>query len=350
MTLIFAFWIFLGLGLVFLYAPALMLRGGNARILAACLVCIGVIQAHMLAKTLAVPCAVLAYLHELALYAVAPLLYGYVQSLLGRDFSTKQWCVHLSPLLVVVMVIAIQIFQLSLRLTLEQFVYALSFAAGAIYTLGVRRALGGLVQPKSVLVLEASLLMAFTFIGVVVASLMVVGTFLNQMMFIIAYGSAITAVLVVGHFVHFFFPQLDQVLADEIQDALITQAEPEAQRKTQLNTVDVEKVVADLERLMVTQALYKRLDLTLPLLADKLGITPHQLSELINTKMGINFPRFLKNYRLAEARRLLVEEPAQSMLDIALAVGFSSLSAFYAAFREVDGMAPGQFRKIHQKS
>lgn len=347
--LLFSFWIFLGLGLVFLYAPALMIRGGNARILAACLTCIGLIQAHMLAKILSIPCAVLAYLHELGLYAVAPLLYAYVQSLLARDFSAKQWCVHLSPLLLVVIVIVVQMFELSLRTKLEQFVYGLSFAAGAVYSLGVKRDLSGLAQPKSVLLLEASLLMASTLIGLVVASLMVVGTFLNQMMFIFAYGSAITAILVLGHFVYFFFPQIDQVLADEIQDALITQVESETQRKTQLSTVDVEKVVADLEHLMVHQALYKRLDLTLPLLADKLGITPHQLSELINTKMGINFPRFLKQYRLAEARRLLADEPTQSMLDIGLAVGFSSLSAFYAAFREVDGMAPGQFRKIHQK-
>ncbi|MFN3587648.1 MAG: helix-turn-helix domain-containing protein [Moraxellaceae bacterium] len=44
---------------------------------------------------------------------------------------------------------------------------------------------------------------------------------------------------------------------------------------------------------------------------------------------------------------MLLAEPDTPVLDVGLAVGFSSSSAFYAAFRELTGQAPGQFRREH---
>ena len=75
------------------------------------------------------------------------------------------------------------------------------------------------------------------------------------------------------------------------------------------------------------------------------ALTPHQLSELINMHLGMNFTRLVKMHRVREAKDLLLDRPSTSALDIGLSVGFTSLSAFYAAFRELEGMAPGQFRK-----
>ena len=98
------------------------------------------------------------------------------------------------------------------------------------------------------------------------------------------------------------------------------------------------------------EQVYRRYDLTLPLLAEMIGLTPHQLSELINTHLGMNFTRLVKMHRVREARELLVSRPSTSALDIGLSVGFTSLSAFYAAFRELEGMAPGQFRKQAKSS
>ncbi|MDQ5945645.1 MAG: hypothetical protein QG619_1067, partial [Pseudomonadota bacterium] len=34
---------------------------------------------------------------------------------------------------------------------------------------------------------------------------------------------------------------------------------------------------------------------------------------------------------------------------IGLCVGFTSQSNFYEAFREIEGMTPGQYRKLHVK-
>ncbi|MEM7366395.1 MAG: helix-turn-helix domain-containing protein, partial [Pseudomonadota bacterium] len=39
------------------------------------------------------------------------------------------------------------------------------------------------------------------------------------------------------------------------------------------------------------------------------------------------------------------DHPSQSVLSVSLEVGFRSQSTFYAAFREVTGLSPGDYRK-----
>jgi AraC-like DNA-binding protein len=45
------------------------------------------------------------------------------------------------------------------------------------------------------------------------------------------------------------------------------------------------------------------------------------------------------------AKALLVNAPSQSILSISMDTGFRSQSAFYAAFKEVTGQSPGEFRE-----
>ncbi len=68
-------------------------------------------------------------------------------------------------------------------------------------------------------------------------------------------------------------------------------------------------------------------------------------SELINTRFGHGFSRYVREQRVAEARRLLAEDDRSSVLSIGMSVGFRSQSNFYAAFREITGETPGGYRK-----
>ncbi len=103
-------------------------------------------------------------------------------------------------------------------------------------------------------------------------------------------------------------------------------------RKRLLDLMEQEKVFADE-------------DITLPMLADALGVSPHLLSEFLNTQMNRNFNRFVNDFRIREARNLLVEQPTRSILSIGMAVGFNSSSAFHLSFREETGLTPARFRK-----
>ncbi|HMS06278.1 MAG TPA: helix-turn-helix domain-containing protein, partial [Burkholderiaceae bacterium] len=92
--------------------------------------------------------------------------------------------------------------------------------------------------------------------------------------------------------------------------------------------------------------LYADPDLGLASLAARLDLSAHQLSELVNARLGKSFARYLREQRVAAARQLLRAEPSASVLSVGLSVGFTSQSSFYDAFREIEGTTPGQFRKL----
>ncbi len=100
---------------------------------------------------------------------------------------------------------------------------------------------------------------------------------------------------------------------------------------------------------MATEHLFEDGDLSLSGLADRLGLTSHQLSELINAHLGKSFSRYLREHRVSAAKTMLCTEPSASILSVGLSVGFTAQSNFYEAFREIEGMTPGQYRKIHLK-
>lgn len=112
-----------------------------------------------------------------------------------------------------------------------------------------------------------------------------------------------------------------------------------------LSGVDVDTKLAALHKSMDEEKIYQNENLNLSMLAEAVELTPHQLSELINTQFGYGFSRFVREQRVAEARRLLTEDQTASVLSIGLTTGFRSQSNFYAAFREITGESPGAFRK-----
>lgn len=119
---------------------------------------------------------------------------------------------------------------------------------------------------------------------------------------------------------------------------------------TTLAQVDSAAMLTRLDACMREQALYRDPDLSLAALATAVGLTPHQLSELLNVHAGKGLARYLREWRVADAKRMLVQEPQASVLSVGLNCGFGTQSNFYDAFREVEGTTPGQYRKIAQKS
>jgi len=133
-----------------------------------------------------------------------------------------------------------------------------------------------------------------------------------------------------------FFPQL---LGDILE---ITEL---AYAKSKLNGIDTKSKIEDLENLMSIEKHFQNEQLSLTNVADILQLSPHQLSELINTHYGFGFPRFVREHRVHEAKRLLICEPDASVLSISMMIGFKTQSNFYTAFKEITGDSPGQYRK-----
>jgi AraC-like DNA-binding protein len=108
--------------------------------------------------------------------------------------------------------------------------------------------------------------------------------------------------------------------------------------------------IANLERAMTVDRIYRQDGLTIAQLAERLGLPEYRLRRLINQALGYrNFNSFLNFYRIADAKAALAD-PTQAevpVLTIALDAGFSSLGPFNRAFKAETGMTPSEFRRVH---
>jgi len=104
-------------------------------------------------------------------------------------------------------------------------------------------------------------------------------------------------------------------------------------------------IIDRLQHCMQADALFRQPDLKLAGLAKAVGTTPHHLSQILNDNLGTRFSTFVNGYRVAEAERLLCERPDLTIEAIGYEAGFSSKSAFYAAFKKHHGVPPAQYQR-----
>lgn len=75
----------------------------------------------------------------------------------------------------------------------------------------------------------------------------------------------------------------------------------------------------------------------------------HYVSQVINQDLNSNFYELINQSRIEDAKKRLARCPGQTVLEIALAVGFNSKSTFNAAFRRNTGKTPSEYRASHGK-
>lgn len=214
----------------------------------------------------------------------------------------------------------------------------LAFVLGAGYLVWLARSLYRLRAERAAYRLEMGLLGVVFLIAIGVAVLGLGHTLLPGKLFYALYAVCIGLA--------FFLVQLTLALRPALTEE-VRQTVQTAYASSTLNNVDCEAALARLQALMRGEQAYADSELSLPRLSEKLGLSTHQLSELINTRLGKGFSRYLREQRVDAAKAMLCAEPSASVLSVGLAVGFTSQSNFYDAFREIEGMAPGQYRKLH---
>jgi AraC-like DNA-binding protein len=86
--------------------------------------------------------------------------------------------------------------------------------------------------------------------------------------------------------------------------------------------------------------------ISLSKLASLLGVTNHQLSELLNIYKETNFYDFLNNLRHQEAMNMLTNTyQSLSITDIAYRSGFNNRNSFYKVFKAKTGLTPSEYKK-----
>jgi AraC-like DNA-binding protein len=102
-----------------------------------------------------------------------------------------------------------------------------------------------------------------------------------------------------------------------------------------------------LDHLMMTEKQYLNSDLSLADLADRLGISTHHLSQLLNEELQATFYDYVNRLRVEEVRRMM-SDPAhqdEKILSLAFSAGFNSKAAFNAAFKRLTGCTPREYRQ-----
>ena len=135
----------------------------------------------------------------------------------------------------------------------------------------------------------------------------------------------------------------------EIQGIIEEQNAPQKQERLSENVlISLKNRLLDL---MQNEKIHLEDDLNLPKLAQKMAISTHDLSYLLNEGFGKSFFQFINDYRIEEAKKLLASEKHDhlNMVGIAYAAGFSSKTTFYTAFKKATNQSPSEFQNTVRK-
>ena len=146
-----------------------------------------------------------------------------------------------------------------------------------------------------------------------------------------------SCLLIICYLLHLRFDFFINELLEEIRAT--------KERQSYLTSINISKALGNLNHVIHEEKIYRNPELTLTGLANRLDLTPHQLSELLNNEIGKNFNSYITDFRIEDAIEELKKNKYSTILSIALSVGFNSNSAFYSAFKKVTGKSPSDYRE-----
>lgn len=117
------------------------------------------------------------------------------------------------------------------------------------------------------------------------------------------------------------------------------------EKETKLSGVN-ESLYPKLIELMENRKPYKNPELTLVMLAEQMNISREFLSKMINRYANVNFNTFVNQYRIEEAKHLLVDDEYEhlNMTGIASEAGFRSKSTFFSVFKKITHITPKNYK------
>ena len=176
------------------------------------------------------------------------------------------------------------------------------------------------------------------------SSVLLLSVFAGSSVMLAAYASTPFTSYIVGA-LSFTFSLHVAVMVFLLRKETSTPAEPKPKyQHNRLAHDDALAVLTALEQQMSGQKSYLNPNLTLAQLAKRAGRTQAQVSQVLNDKLSKSFNTYVNEYRIAEAKQVLMGEPQLNMDLVAERCGFNSSSTFYSTFKKVAGQTPASFR------
>jgi len=110
---------------------------------------------------------------------------------------------------------------------------------------------------------------------------------------------------------------------------------------------DVVLLKQKLHEVVVEQQLYKEEDLSVGIIAEKMGITEKQLSGLFNKELATSFYDYINLCKVNAFKERIKQGDAQSLklITVAYESGFHSKATFHRIFKKYTGLTPSQYKQ-----
>lgn len=141
---------------------------------------------------------------------------------------------------------------------------------------------------------------------------------------------------IIYHSINKTYP-LEEVINNESIDSVAIDS-------TTTDTLNSHPFSLALNKLFEQDLIFLNPELTLSDLARSIGTNRSYLSEYFNHECNTSFSDYVNNLRLSYAENLMISNRETSIVEIAYASGFNSISTFRRAFVKKFGLTPSQYR------
>lgn len=114
--------------------------------------------------------------------------------------------------------------------------------------------------------------------------------------------------------------------------------------KSSFDSGNISEYIEKLNQLMGIEKVYLDKELRLTDLAEKMGLTAHHLSQLLNQHFSLSFFDFVNKYRIDEAKEMIKNNPEYTLLQVAFDSGFNNKTSFVNAFKKFESTTPSSYR------
>ncbi len=295
-------------------------------------------------------------------FIYVPFLYLYLAELTERNLNSKKISVQFLPLLLSVFFIITVLFikQLSFSELLNELylgeiwfvkvlnnikpLYGIGFLGLFVFKINKHNK----KLKKSFSNLDKINLIWFR--NLMIAMLIIGGTVTLQHLFEIFYNEKsildyliFISIAVFIYLIGFLGLKQPQIFSQNMKENI---QETHKYKKSGLTDETAENYINQLLEMMKEEKPYLNPNLTLYDLSKRLDISPHNLSEIINTKLNQNYYDFINRYRVEEFESNLLKDEFKNftILVVAFESGFKSKSSFNTVFKKFTGMTPTEYK------
>lgn len=148
-------------------------------------------------------------------------------------------------------------------------------------------------------------------------------------------------------FVYIFLSLLNYSLNCEKVGVAVTEPLPQVS-PDESETISDDDMGKRLEE-WIGNGYYRNAGITMEQLTEYFGMNRNTLSEYFNRTLHVSFRDWITGLRIADAKRMMIDEPSVTMDEVARRIGFSGKSYFSTVFKRCEKVTPSEWRKKQEK-